>query len=82
MKTHLFYQYLSDLDQDDDNMEVYERRKLTGNEVVSLQAFGLATYRMQGDVWLSGKNGDDQEKLVSLANLADSWLKQLKVRNQ
>ncbi|CAM8893910.1 unnamed protein product [Rhodiola kirilowii] len=69
-----------DLDEDDD-MEICVRRKRTESKGISLRAFGLATYRMQGDVWISGTSGSDQEKLVSLASVADSWLKQLKVQH-
>ncbi|CAM8888016.1 unnamed protein product [Rhodiola kirilowii] len=69
-----------DLDEDDDT-EICVRRKRTESKGISLQAFGLATYRMQGDVWISGTSGSDQEKLVSLASVADSWLKQLKVQH-
>lgn len=50
-------------------------------EGISLPPFGLATYKMQGNVWVSGNYGRDQEKLVSLLSVADSWLKQLKVQH-
>ncbi|KAF5176492.1 Plant/protein [Thalictrum thalictroides] len=44
---------------------------------VTLSPFGLATYKMQGSVWVSAENGQDEERLVSLYSAADSWLKQL-----
>ncbi|KAI5675251.1 hypothetical protein M9H77_06201 [Catharanthus roseus] len=43
---------------------------------IYLHPFGLATFRMQGDVWINqGKN--DHEILIDLHSAADSWLKQL-----
>ncbi|KAI4319802.1 hypothetical protein MLD38_033357 [Melastoma candidum] len=46
----------------------------------SLQPFGLATYKMQGNVWVSG-SGQDHDRLTSLLSVADSWLKQLAVQH-
>uniref|UniRef100_A0A7N0UM45 Uncharacterized protein n=1 Tax=Kalanchoe fedtschenkoi TaxID=63787 RepID=A0A7N0UM45_KALFE len=77
----LSYHTLSSSFQDDDDMDIYERRERKEGEGISLPAFGLATYRMQGDVWISGRNGHDQEKLVSLLSVADSWLRQLNVQH-
>lgn len=69
-----------DLDDDDDGgSQSHEKRK--EGECISLPPFGLATYKMQGNLWVSGKCGRDQEKLVSLCSVADSWLKQLKVHH-
>ncbi|KAL4383342.1 hypothetical protein GQ457_15G003000 [Hibiscus cannabinus] len=48
---------------------------------ISVRPFGLATYKMKGDVWESGNAGGDREKLVSLSSVADSWLKQLRVQH-
>uniref|UniRef100_A0A1J3INM2 Uncharacterized protein n=1 Tax=Noccaea caerulescens TaxID=107243 RepID=A0A1J3INM2_NOCCA len=42
---------------------------------IPLPPFGLATYKMQGDLW--GNTGFDQDRLVYLQSAADSWLKQL-----
>ncbi|CAA7043106.1 unnamed protein product [Microthlaspi erraticum] len=42
---------------------------------IPLLPFGLATYKMQGDLW--GKTGFDQDRLFYLQRAADSWLKQL-----
>ncbi|XP_013613910.1 PREDICTED: uncharacterized protein LOC106320091 isoform X1 [Brassica oleracea var. oleracea] len=47
------------------------------NKRIPLPPFGLATYKMQGDLW--GKTGFDQDRLVYLQSAADSWLKQLNV---
>ncbi|XP_068646034.1 uncharacterized protein [Aristolochia californica] len=47
---------------------------------IALPPFGLATYKMQGSVWINSEAGD-QEKLVSLYSAADSWLKQLRVEH-
>lgn len=64
----------------DDDMENGSRKRKEG-ESISLPPFGLATYKMQGDVWISDSSGKDQEKLVSLFSVADSWLKQLGVQH-
>ncbi|KAK4743971.1 hypothetical protein SAY87_010283 [Trapa incisa] len=51
-------------------------------EKISVQAFGLATYKMQRNVWLQGGEfGRDHERLTSLLSVADSWLKQLQVQH-
>ncbi|XP_024007875.1 uncharacterized protein LOC18009337 isoform X2 [Eutrema salsugineum] len=47
------------------------------NKRIPLPPFGVATYKMQGDLW--GKTGFDQDRLVYLLSAADSWLKQLNV---
>ncbi|XP_073123532.1 uncharacterized protein [Henckelia pumila] len=64
-------------DSEDDS----ENRRNEKRETISLPPFGLATYKMQGDIWVSGESGRDQEKLVSLVSIADSWLKQLQVQH-
>ncbi|CAN8311127.1 unnamed protein product [Cochlearia groenlandica] len=56
-----------------------ERMRKEGEDI-TLCPFGMATYKMQGNVWLSHDH-DDQGKLVSLYSVADSWLKQLKVQH-
>lgn len=45
---------------------------------ISLPPFGLATYKMQSDLWL---NSDpyDYESISYLYSAAESWLKQLNV---
>lgn len=45
------------------------------NKRIPLPPFGLATYKMQGDLW--AKTGFEQDRLVYLQSAADSWLKQL-----
>lgn len=51
-------------------------------EGIPVPPFGLATYKMQGNVWVpGGKSGTDQERLTSLLSVADSWLKQLQVQH-
>ncbi|KAH7844959.1 hypothetical protein Vadar_033704 [Vaccinium darrowii] len=58
------------------------KRKRTQGEGISLPSFGLATYKMQGGIWVSdGPHGRDQEMVDSLLSVADSWLKQLKVQH-
>ncbi|KAF3781475.1 hypothetical protein EJ110_NYTH36919 [Nymphaea thermarum] len=43
---------------------------------IALPPFGLATYKMQGNLWLNPERRD-QERLVALLSAAGSWLKQL-----
>lgn len=69
-----------DMDLEDDLEGASERKRKVG-EGMSLPPFGLATYKMQGNVWVSGNRGRDQERLVSLLSVADSWLKQLRVQH-
>lgn len=79
MKRQMSYGNALDMDPDDD-IDAAERKRKEG-EGISLPPFGLATYKMQGNVWISGKSGRDQERLVSLLSVADSWLKQLRVQH-
>ena len=69
---------------DDSNTESKEETECCEESVVNkritLPLFGLATYKMQGDVWLS-RDHDDQERLASLCSVADSWLRQLRVQH-
>ena len=65
----------------DDDIEGGHQKKKEG-EGIALPAFGLATYKMQGGtVWVAGNRGRDQERLLSLLSVADSWLKQLRVQH-
>ncbi|KAL8461259.1 hypothetical protein ACS0TY_032652 [Phlomoides rotata] len=73
----LTYHTLSSSFQDDDD----DGRKQKEGESISLAPFGLATYKMQGEVWISDKIGQDQERLLSMLDVADSWLKQLQVQH-
>uniref|UniRef100_A0A7N1A1N9 Uncharacterized protein n=1 Tax=Kalanchoe fedtschenkoi TaxID=63787 RepID=A0A7N1A1N9_KALFE len=78
---HTLSSSFEDMEGDGDT-DIYRKgRKRKEGEGIALPAFGLATYRMQGDVWISGRNRHDQEKLVTLVSVADSWLKQLKVQH-
>ncbi|KAF5726397.1 hypothetical protein HS088_TW22G00075 [Tripterygium wilfordii] len=76
---HTLSSSFQDLDHEDDLECVNNKRK--AGEGISLPPFGLATYKMQGDMWISGNCGRDQEKLMSLLSVADSWLKQLRVQH-
>lgn len=58
-----------------------ERQKRKEGEGIMLPPFGMATYKMQGSVWVSGNCGRDQERLFTLLSVADSWLKQLRVQH-
>lgn len=68
-----------DHDEDMDDIELIKKRK--EGESITLPAFGLATYKMQGSLWVEGRGGRDQERLGSLCSVADSWLKQLRVQH-
>ncbi|XP_073156608.1 uncharacterized protein [Henckelia pumila] len=77
----LTYHTLSSSFQDTELEDNFEGRRKLGGESISLRPFGLATYKMQVDVWISDKNGGDGERLASLSSVADSWLKQLRVQH-
>ncbi|XP_054812651.1 uncharacterized protein LOC129313495 [Prosopis cineraria] len=79
----LTYHTLSSSFQDMDIEDEVEggKAKRKEGEGISVPPFGLATYKMQGNVWISGNNGRDQERLLSLSSVADSWLKQLTVQH-
>ncbi|KAL0535483.1 hypothetical protein IC582_029814 [Cucumis melo] len=54
--------------------------KTSASTSTCLSPFGLATYRMQGDLWLMPETSD-YERIVDLYHAADSWLKQLGVHH-
>lgn len=56
-------------------------RKRKEGEGIPLHPFGLATYKMQGELWVSGRGGKDEERIASFRGVADSWLKQLRVQH-
>ncbi|KAI5389496.1 uncharacterized protein LOC127101281 [Lathyrus oleraceus] len=77
---HTLSSSFQDMDRDDEKEGTHEKKKK--GEAISLAPFGLATYKMQrNNLWASGKCGRDQEKVVSLCSVADSWLKQLNVHH-
>ncbi|KAF3581265.1 hypothetical protein DY000_02028657 [Brassica cretica] len=78
----LTYHTLSSSFQDMDPEENggHKDRMRKEGEHITLSPFGMATHKMQGNVWLS-HDQDDQERLVSLFSVADSWLKQLRVQH-
>ncbi|GAV81891.1 DUF789 domain-containing protein [Cephalotus follicularis] len=75
---HTLSSSFQDMDVEDDIDHDSAERKRKEGDGISLPPFGLATYKMQGNVWVSGR---DQERLVSLLSVADSWLKQLRVQH-
>ncbi|XP_022943358.1 uncharacterized protein LOC111448145 [Cucurbita moschata] len=77
---HTLSSSFQDMDVEDEFESGGERKRKEG-EGMALPAFGLATYKMQGNVWISGNYGRDQERVVSLLSVADSWLKQLRVQH-
>ncbi|XP_015940452.1 uncharacterized protein LOC107465977 [Arachis duranensis] len=59
-------------------MVVGEKSKRKNSGCISVSPFGLATYRMQGDIWLT-PSSHVNERVTCLYNAANSWLKQLNV---
>ncbi|GLT47926.1 hypothetical protein SLA2020_215790 [Shorea laevis] len=76
---HTLSSSFQDMDLEDDIDSAGRKRK--EGEDIALPPFGLATYKMQGNVWVSGNYGRDQDRLGSLLSVADSWLKQLRVQH-
>lgn len=70
-----------DVDTEIEDQNEFSKRERKEGEGIRLPPFGLATYKMQGDVWMSSRNSNDQEKLASLLSVADSWLRQLGVQH-
>ncbi|XP_054788001.1 uncharacterized protein LOC129293902 isoform X1 [Prosopis cineraria] len=54
-----------------------EKCEIKNSGFISLPPFGLATYKMQGDLWLNIDSSSDHERLADMYRAADSWLKQL-----
>ncbi|XP_020112485.1 uncharacterized protein LOC109727038 isoform X1 [Ananas comosus] len=50
--------------------------EMNRNKRITLSPFGLATYKMQGDIWRNPGTSDAQ-RITALRNAADSWLTQL-----
>ena len=50
--------------------------KKNENDCISLPPFGLASYKMNNDIWLNQESAD-HERASYLHCAADSWLKQL-----
>ncbi|KAL8136614.1 hypothetical protein V2J09_002615 [Rumex salicifolius] len=69
------------MDVEDDMDGACLRTARKQGEGIPLEPFGLATYKMQGDLWWSGRGGRDKERLASFLGVADSWLKQLGVQH-
>ncbi|XP_051115058.1 uncharacterized protein LOC127240421 isoform X2 [Andrographis paniculata] len=59
----------------------FQDMEMKEGDCTSLPPFGLATYKMHGDMWISSKNVQDRERIMSLLSVADSWLKQLRVNH-
>lgn len=61
-------------DEDNDISNVQSRE--TGSPTISLPPFGLASYKLIGDIWFN--HGElDYARWFDLQCAADSWLKQL-----
>nr|GLL41535.1 uncharacterized protein LOC109167854 [Ipomoea trifida] len=49
----------------------------SGNVLYRPYPFGMATYRLDDEIWINGNTFDDYERIIDLYNAAESWLKQL-----
>lgn len=58
----------------------FGRKSKDARNCIRLCPYGLATYKMQGNIWINSKSSD-LEKIMTLYSTADSWLKQLRVRH-
>ncbi|KAH9781159.1 hypothetical protein KPL71_008354 [Citrus sinensis] len=82
----IFQESVKEYDDTDNSCysEVAERTegkpKRKSSSKIALTPFGLATYKMLGDLWLN-PDTSDQERILDLFNAADSWLKQLGVHH-
>lgn len=82
----IFQECVKEYDDTDNSCcsEVGERTegkpKRKSSSKIALTPFGLATYKMLGDLWLN-PDTSDQERILDLFNAADSWLKQLGVHH-
>ncbi|XP_071727766.1 uncharacterized protein [Rutidosis leptorrhynchoides] len=63
-----------------DNSEEAGVEKDENEKVLDIVPFGLATYKMQPEVWIN-PHKNDSEKLKDLGSAASSWLKQLHVNH-
>lgn len=55
-------------------------QKKQGGDCISLSPFGLATYKLQGGLWMN-HGTTDSELMSTLYSAAHSWLKQLGVEH-
>ncbi|VFQ64574.1 unnamed protein product [Cuscuta campestris] len=66
---------------DEDENKMYDLVNEEGGDFDSIEdslyPFGLATYRLEEDIWMDSLTYDDYETIVDLYSAADSWLKQL-----
>nr|GMD70274.1 Pyridoxine/pyridoxamine 5'-phosphate oxidase [Ipomoea batatas] len=51
-------------------------KKSTG-DVLNPYPFGLATYKLDDEIWINGNTFDDYERIIDLYNAAGCWLKRL-----
>lgn len=70
-----------DMDMEEEGGGTKRRGRREVGEGIPVTAFGVATYKMQGNLWVAGNGGRDQERLMSLSSVAESWLKQLRVQH-
>ncbi|GMY12753.1 hypothetical protein FCV25MIE_07992 [Fagus crenata] len=59
---------------------VEEECKEESKDGISLPPFGLATYKLQGDLWIKPWTSD-YERMIHLYSASESWLKQLGVHH-
>nr|GMD34009.1 Pyridoxine/pyridoxamine 5'-phosphate oxidase [Ipomoea batatas] len=51
--------------------------KKSGDALYYPYPFGLATYRLDDEIWINGNTFDDYERIIDLYNAAECWLKRL-----
>ncbi|XWS60759.1 hypothetical protein CRYUN_Cryun07bG0064200 [Craigia yunnanensis] len=56
------------------------KQKVGSSSTNPLSPFGLATYKMQGNLWVN-PDTYDHERIINLYSAADSWLKQLNIHH-
>jgi hypothetical protein len=59
---------------------VGDKSKEESNGGISLPPFGLAPYKLQGDLWIKPQTSD-RERMMHLYSAAESWLKQLGIQH-
>ncbi|XP_074335556.1 uncharacterized protein LOC141672784 isoform X2 [Apium graveolens] len=74
MSPFLTFHTLSSFFQDSEDVE---NGSGTDSKMMSLPPFGIASYKLEGDVWFCNEVSDDYGKFSALNSAAGSWLKQV-----
>ncbi|XP_022930789.1 uncharacterized protein LOC111437165 [Cucurbita moschata] len=78
---HILSSSFQDKKMEEECSRMTRQRTREPGEGIPLAPFGVVTYKMQGSLWMAGNDGRDQERLMSLSSMAESWLKQSKVQH-